>query len=224
MVVASSHAVGRELIGIGVPEDRVRVIHNGVDTDEFHPGPEDPVRLGLPSQGPRALFVGDICSNRKNLDTVLQALRSVQEVRLVVVGGLRGSPYPAMAQQLGVADRVTFVGYRSDVPSIMRACDFLVFPTRYEPFGLVVLEALSSGLPVIVSRAAGAAEIMSSQCGFILEDPNDVPSLSSAMRQLADEQVRGCMAKAARDTASAHGWRRMAGEYLTLFHSLNAHR
>lgn len=223
VVVAISHAVQRELIGIGVPQDRIRVIHNGVDTEEFRPGPADPSGLGLPPKGPRALFVGDIRSNRKNLDTVLHALRSIHEMQLVVVGQLQGSMYPAMARQLGVADRVTFLGYRSDVASIMRACDFLVFPTRYEPFGLVVLEALSSGLPVIVTRGAGAAEVMSPQCGFVLEDPNDIRSLSGAMIQLAAEQVRGCMAKAARATASAHGWRRMAGEYLTLFHGLPAH-
>jgi glycosyltransferase involved in cell wall biosynthesis len=221
-VVAISHAVERELIGIGVPQHRIRVIHNGVNTEEFRPGPENPAALGLPPTGPRALFVGDIRSRRKNLDAVLRALRLVQQVRLVVVGQLQGSPYPAMARELGVGDRVTFLGYRSDVASIMRACDFLVFPTRYEPFGLVVLEALSSGLPVIVTRAAGAAEVMNPQCGFVLDDPDDIGSLGRAMCRMADAEHRRQMADGARVVACGCGWQRMADEYLRLFHSLSA--
>lgn len=220
VVVAISKAVQRELVAVGVPHDRIRVIYNGVDTEEFRPGPANPAEMGLPPQSPRALFVGDIRSNRKNLDTVLQAMQSVPNMRLVVVGRLQGSPYPAMARQLGVADRVTFLGYRSDVANIMRACDFLVFPTRYEPFGLVVLEALSSGLPVIVTRVAGAAEVTSPQCGFVLDDPDDASSLARAMSGLVDAQAGRQMANAARAAACEYGWQRMANEYLTLFHSL----
>lgn len=216
-VVAISHAVERELAGIGVPGDQIRVIHHGVDTDEFHPGPQDPVALGLPATGPRALFVGDIRSGRKNLEAVLRALRSAQQVRLIVVGQLEGSPYPAMARQLGVSERVTFLGFRSDVASIMRACDFMVFPTRYEPFGLVVLEALSSGLPVIVTRAAGAAEIMSPQCGVLLDDPDQIEPLAKAMHELSDSHFRESAAKAARDVACQHDWRRMSAQYMDLF-------
>lgn len=223
VVVAISHVVQRELVAIGVPEHRIRVIHNGVDPEEFCPGPAEPSALGLPPQGARALFIGDIRSRRKNLDAVLKALRSVQKMQLIVAGRLQGSPYPAMARQLGVADRVTFLGYRSDVASIMRACDFLVFPTRYEPFGLVVLEALSTGLPVIVTRLAGAAEIVSPHCGFLLEDPDDIDSLASAMSRLEDARVRCCMSNAARATARVHGWKRMAKAYLTIFHEVGSH-
>ena len=221
-VVAIARTVERELVGIGVSPERIRVIHHGVDTDEFHPGPEDPVALGLPATGPRALFVGDIRSGRKNLDAVLRALRWVQQVRLIVIGQLEGSPYPSMAQQLGVSDRVTFLGFRSDVATVMRACDFMVFPTRYEPFGLVVLEALSSGLPVIVTRAAGAAEIMNPQCGVLLDDPDQIEPLARGMQQLSDPHVRESAAKAAREIACQHDWRRMSEQYMELFAEVSA--
>jgi glycosyltransferase involved in cell wall biosynthesis len=129
-----------------------------------------------------------------------------------------------MARRLGIDKRVTFLGYRSDVANIMRACDFLVFPTRYEPFGLVVLEALSSGLPVIVTRAAGAVEVMNPECGELLDDPDDVASLSRAMNRLADTELRNRMSKATRAAACGHGWQRMAEEYLALFRGVGASR
>jgi glycosyltransferase involved in cell wall biosynthesis len=115
VIVACSHAVQQELIAIGVPQDRIRVIHNGVDTEEFRPGPADAAALGLPPTRPLALFVGDIRSGRKNLDAVLRALPSVQNLELVVVGALPGSPYPAMARRLGIDKRVKNLSYRSDV-------------------------------------------------------------------------------------------------------------
>lgn len=221
-VVAISDAVRKELVSIGIPDGRIRVIHNGVDTDEFRPGPADPSALGLPIDGPKALFVGDIRSDRKNLGTVLRALRLVGEMRLIVVGKMEGSPYPEMARELGVDERVTFLGYRSDVAAVMRACDLFVFPTRYEPFGLVVLEALSSGLPVIVSRDAGAAEVMTDGCGAILDDPLDGHALASAMRQLADDRLRKSMAPLARARACGHDWRQMGTQYLRLFQELES--
>ncbi len=131
-VVPPSEKIRKELVSIGVADEKIRVIYNGVDLDEFHPGQESRQALGLPQAKPLALFVGDIRTPRKNLDTTLKALAQTQGVHLAVAGRLANSPFPQLAKDLGIADRVTFLDYRRDIGKLMRAVDLFVFPSRYE--------------------------------------------------------------------------------------------
>ncbi len=217
-IIAVSGQVRQELIAAGVAPDKIRVIGNGVDLDEFHPGVEDRNALGLPPDAPLALFAGDLRLPRKNLDTVLQAMTRLPDLHLAVAGRVEGSPYPAMAAGLGVQDRVHFLGFRSDMPALMRACDFLAFPSRYEPFGLVLLEALASGLPVLTASSAGGAEILSAACGHVLDDPEDAEELAAvAQAWIAQPERLRQMALAARQIAREHSWNRMADAYLSLY-------
>jgi glycosyltransferase involved in cell wall biosynthesis len=219
-VIAVSGKVKQELAQIGVPPENIHVILNGVDLDEFYPGQIDPVTLGIPSGQTLALFVGDITSCRKNLDTVLKAMVSVESLHLVVVGDSRKSPYPEMAQDLKIEKRVHFLGYRRDVANIMRAVDFFVFPSRYEACTLVILEAMASGLPIITATSTGGAEIVSEAAGIILESPEDIPALVRAMQQLHDcPQLRQTMSMAARSIALKRSWGVVAAEYLHVFES-----
>lgn len=217
-VVAVSAKLRRDLVSIGVEERRIRVILNGVDTDEFHPGQQDRVALGLPAGVPIALFAGDIRTPLKNLPGVLQALTQVPGLHLAVCGEARRSPYPQLARQLGLGDRVHFIGFRRDLPAVMRACDLLVFPSRCDAFGLVVLEAMASGLPVITALSAGASEVVGDDSGFVLQNPDDVPALAAHLRVFSDDaDLRRRMGRAARAAAEQHTWARMAGQYLQLF-------
>jgi glycosyltransferase involved in cell wall biosynthesis len=217
-VVAVSERVRRDLIGIGVPADRIRVIWNGVDVAEFRPGPADRAAPGLPEGVPLALFVGNIRTPIKNLETVLRALTTTPDLHLAVVGALPGSPYPALAETLGVQDRVHFLGFRQDVADLMRAADLFVFPSRYEPFALVLLEAMASGLPVITVETVGAADLLTPECGVKLADPEDALALADALRMLlAAPERRAQMGKAARKVAECYRWERMADDYLTLY-------
>lgn len=224
-VVPVSESVRRELVRIGVSPERASVILNGVDLTEFHPGPADRGALGLPGSVPLALFAGDIKTPRKNLDTVLKALVEVVPLHLAVVGSLEGSPYPALAERLGLTDRVHFLGYRRDVAALMRASDLFVFPSRYEACSLVLLEALASGLPVVTAITTGGAEVVSSEAGLILSDPDDAAGLVGALTSLADDPtLRRCMGQAARDVAERHSWTRMADQYLSLYTQVGAAR
>jgi glycosyltransferase involved in cell wall biosynthesis len=192
-VVAVSEKLKAELVAGGVPPARITTILNGVDTQEFAPGPADRAALGLPAQVPIALFAGDLRTSRKNLDSVLQALAtSAPALHLAVAGRHDNTGWPAMADRLGLSDRVHFLGFRTDMPAVMRAADFFVFPSRYEACSLVLLEALASGLPVITA-------------------------ISAAMARLAqDASLLAGMRHAARRTALAHGWQAMARRYLAL--------
>ncbi|GAX35859.1 glycosyltransferase family 4 protein [Nodularia sp. NIES-3585] len=224
VVVAVSEKVAQELVSIGVPRSRIRVIVNGVDLQEFAPGLGDRQKLGLPTDVNLALFAGDIRTPRKNLDTVLHALAKVPDLHLAVVGNTEGSPFPPLAASLGLNERVHFMGYRRDIPEIMRSADLFVFPSRYEACTLVLLEALSSGMPVITALATGGAELVTPESGIVLSDSDDLEALTQALQLLtSDRTLRQQMGKTARSIAEQHSWTNMAQTYLDLFEELINH-
>jgi len=222
-IIAVSETIKRELIEIGVPPEKIQVISNGVDVDEFYPTlptNQDRQKIGLPEKVDLALFVGEFKTNRKNLDTVLKALVNVPTLHLAVVGSIDKSPYPQLAKQLGVNERVHFLGYRSDIAKIMQNVDFFVFPSRYEPFGMVVSEAMSSGLPVITTEVAGVASIVTSECGIVLKDSEDILALTNALIKLTTNvDLRKRMGLSARTIAEQHTWISKANNYLDIFES-----
>lgn len=222
--VAVSPKVKKEIdaLNVRVP---VTVIENGVDTTRFNPeGNTVPkAELECPSHAPVALFVGDIRSSIKNLETVLRALREVPEMHLIVAGDSDGSPFPKRANQLRIADRVHFLGFRQDIPALMRTADLFVFPSQYESFSLVLLEAMATGTPVITARTVGAAELVGPDCGIVLEEPNDPHTLAESMRTLvADDERRRAMGRAARQTAKRYRIETTGHRYVDLFESMKS--
>lgn len=225
VVAAVSGAIRRQLAEIGVSSDRIRVIPNGVDITEFCPGSASRRDLGLPETVPIALFVGDSQTPRKNLSSVLRAMVDISSLHLAVAGSIRKSPLPALARQLEIDDRVHFLGYRNDVASLMRAADFFVFPSRYEANSLAILEALASGLPVVTASTAGAVELVGVDCGFVVQDPNDVESLQAAMCQLTYEpDLRKRMGVSGRRVAMENTWRHMVDRYVALYEEILQNR
>jgi glycosyltransferase involved in cell wall biosynthesis len=217
-IIAVSSKVRDELVALGLPSDSIHVVHNGVDLEEFYPGPVNRTALGLPEDVPLGLFAGGIGTPRKNVDSVLQAMVKVPEMHLAILGSTEGSPYPALARQLGVATRAHFLGFRRDVPALMRSADFLAFPSRYEACSLVLLEALGTGLPIVTAKTAGGAELVNDDCGFVLPNPDDVDALANVLARLvADTSLRKRMSRAARAVAERHSWQQMADRYLELF-------
>ena len=220
-IVAVSNKVGQDLLEIGVPPGSIRVIANGVDLQEFAPGSSDRQIWDLPQEVPLALFAGDIRIQRKNLDTVLHALVKVPALHLAVAGITEGSPYLELASSLGLDKRVHFLGYRQDVPQLMKAADFLVFPSRYEPFGLVVIEAMATGIPVITASSTGAADLVKPEAGIVISDPEDVKALTEALQTLTSyPELRNKMGQAARTIAEQHSWKFMAQHYVDLFEEI----
>jgi glycosyltransferase involved in cell wall biosynthesis len=218
IVVAVSDLVRDQVEGLGIASERIRVIRNGVDLREFSPGAGNRRSYGLPDAVPLALFVGEIHTRRKNLETVLAALRHVPSLHLAVVGSTEGSPYPGLASRLGVDGRVHFLGYRKDIATIMRCADAFVLPARYDPCPLVLLEALASGLPVVTTATVGGSELVAGECGLVLADPNDVEGLGAALARVSEDGgSRAAMSEAARRVAERHSWERMAAEYVSLY-------
>jgi glycosyltransferase involved in cell wall biosynthesis len=170
VVIANSKRTKDDLIRrVGVAEEKIRVVYYGCDGTRFRPATEAErvelrARLSVTAPGPLAVFVGSLGDHRKGFDVLFDAWRSLcrsasWDGTLLVVG--RGAQLPywrARAQSEGLSSRIAFLGFRTDVPDILRAVDVLVSPTRYEAYGLGVHEALCCGLPALVSASAGVAE------------------------------------------------------------------
>ena len=219
-VIAVSEVVRQDLIALGIQAERVEVIYNGVDTVEFAPGASERESFGLPAEPLLALFVGDIKSPRKNLATLLHALVDVPDMHLVVAGETKGSSAPQLAEELAIANRVHFVGKTKRVASLMRSCNLFVFPSRYEAHPLVVLEAMASGLPIILSKSVGSVGSFR-QYVSVLDDPDDPKSLASLMNALATSpERRVAMGAAARQRAEGLSWADTTEGYFRVFESV----
>ncbi|MBB5442475.1 MULTISPECIES: glycosyltransferase family 4 protein [unclassified Paraburkholderia] len=223
VITAVSQKVADEIRAIGLtPRNRVDVIYNGVDTQGFAAASGDRAKFRLPDDVFLLLFVGDLRTPRKNLGTVLAALKHLPEhVQIAVAGFLPGSPYPDEAKALGIAHRVHFLGLVKEMPVLMHSVDAFVFPSRYEAMSLSLLEAMAAGLPVVTARTAGGAEIITPECGIVLDDPDDPQALARAVAQLAgDDSARHAMGIAASELATGFGWARMAAQYIALYRQL----
>ena len=219
-VVAVSEAVRRHLLEIGVAESQVVVIPNGVDTTEFRPAEPDDRTRCYGERGVTGLFVGDLQTPRKNLDTVLRALCACPGVRLDVVGRVGPSPYPAIAKSMGLGERVTFLGYRRDVANLMRSSEFVVFPSLYEPSGLVLLEGMATGVPVVTATSVGGTELVDDECAIVIDDPRDHAALADAMNRLAaSPALRARMGEAGRKRALNLSFADAATRYCDLYQS-----
>jgi glycosyltransferase involved in cell wall biosynthesis len=223
VITAVSQKVADEIVAIGLtPDNRVDVIYNGVDTQGFAAASGDRAKFNLPADAFLLLFVGDLRTPRKNLGTVLAALKHLPEhVQIAVAGYLPGSPYPEQAKALGIAHRVHFLGLVKEMPVLMHSVDAFVFPSRYEAMSLSLLEAMAASLPVVTARTAGGAEIITPECGIVLDDPDDPLALAGAVAKLAGNDVaRRAMGAAASELATGFGWARMAGQYIALYRQL----
>ena len=216
-IVAVSQMVKDELIGSGIAAGKINVVVNGVDLDTFHPGPADRQALKLPEGVPLGLFVGDIKSPIKNPDGCLRALAAVPGVHLAFAGRPEGSPLPKLAEELDIADRVHFLGFRRDIADLMRAVDFFLLPSRRDSCPLVLLEALASGLPAIVSKQVGTYTLVGETAGVVVDSPDDHVALAEAIGLMRDNpERRDEMSTAARAIAEQHSWERMAERYLEI--------
>lgn len=190
LVVCNSDRTVQDVVNrVGVDPQRVRRVYYGVDAGRFS-GCADQAdaktALGRDPSVPVVLFVGALGDRRKGFDTVYAAWNAIcrtsaWDAHLVVAGaGAELGRWRALADRDGIASRISFLGYRTDVPALMAAADLLVHPARYEAYGLAVHEAICSGVPSIVSRTAGIAERFPRDLSSLLiEDVDSATDLSA---------------------------------------------
>ncbi|MBD3221967.1 glycosyltransferase [bacterium] len=212
-MIAVSEAVRDGLIASGLETTRLVTIPNGVAWPGREPEPRVLRReLGISdAPGPVVGCVGRLCPT-KGLDTLFWAATLLRGrwpgLRLVLVGtdtrgGSYGDELRRLARDLRIS--VTFCGYRSRAARLMRAFDMLVVPSRAEPFGLVTLEALARGVPVVATRSGGSREIVRDGCEGLLVPPADPEALAAAISlMLADHALHArCVREGPRRVAEA---------------------
>jgi glycosyltransferase involved in cell wall biosynthesis len=224
-VVATSTEETTELVRLGAPRHRITVVPCGVDVDQFTPeGPaaERGSRL-------RVLSIGRLVP-RKGFDTVIRAIAAVPDVELVIAGGPAAEQLDAdreatrlrqLADRLGVADRVRLVGAvpRPDVPALLRSADLVVCAPWYEPFGIVPLEAMACGVPVVATAVGGFVDTVVDGATGKLVPPGRPDALAAAIRRLLGEPFwREAYGTAGVDRArSRYSWTRIAADTAAVY-------
>jgi UDP-glucose:(heptosyl)LPS alpha-1,3-glucosyltransferase len=210
----------------GFPEEKIQVIYNGVDFDRFNPGVRrfrKDVRgqLGIREDSVVALFVAHDFK-RKGLKSIMKSLSLLRDrfesLICVVVGDGKSPKYQARAKRFRVEHKIVFAGTSANVEQFYGAADFFVFPTLYDPFANVHLEALACGLPVITTRAAGGAELIrNSENGFVIPSSDNVNELSEKILALAEPAVREKMSRLAAESVKEFTLERNARDVLKLY-------
>ena len=217
----------------GDAAESIIVIPNGVDLKMFSPAnrPIYRERLRLkydisPSELVLMFAGGDW--ERKGVLYLIGALALLPrlDVRLLIIGSGDEEFYGQLAELKQVRERIIFVSHSSNPSEYYAASDVFVFPTIYEPFGLVILEAMASALPVITSRVAGAADvIVDGVNGLLLREPSDVNDLAARIELLlSNAELRKTMGEYARKTAEDLSWNQVAEKTIDVYVGILASR
>ncbi|MGB5133286.1 MAG: glycosyltransferase family 4 protein, partial [Steroidobacteraceae bacterium] len=232
--VAISAEVERELLAQGVPDERIHLIPNGVDVDQFQPAKpwqqaELRQQLGLPP-GPVLVYTGRLVSY-KGLPLLLDAWREICGRRpgtLVFVGEGGGDIHncePSLkdfAATHQMSARVRFAGAVTRVEDWLRAADLFVFPTENEAFGLSLVEAMACGLAAVTTRVGGMADyVVDGANAWVVEAGNRVAMITAIERLLDDGALAARLGQAARETVQERfGGHAIAAQYERLLTDL----
>lgn len=216
---------------------RIRVVHPGVDFERFS-GPDRAAcraeirgRYGIGPKDLLVLFVG-MNFEVKGLDTIIAAVGKARRahpdaaIRLLVVGRGDARKYGDIAREHGVGGAVSFAGpHQEGVERYYRAADLFAMLSRFDTFGMAVLEAMAAGLPVVVSPNVGAKDVVAEGVnGFIIPAAEDPDAASRAIAALAEGETLVRLGSEAQRKASRRTWERTAGEVTRVYNEIWATR
>ncbi|MBD3387513.1 MAG: glycosyltransferase [Candidatus Altiarchaeales archaeon] len=227
-VIAISESIKDEVVeNYGIPGEKVRVIYSGVNLEEFNPKKKEEARREVRSK--HGLGEDDIVLSfsgwefkRKGLKYIIEALPGLdRNIKLVVVGAAESKPYKSLAERKSVGDRIVFAGHSNNISEYYAASDIFVFPTAYEPFGLVITEAMATGIPVVTTRSAGAAELITDGVdGMLLDSPYSSEEIVEKIRHILDNDLLSDMGVRARKTAERYSWESVTDQTLEVYGEL----
>lgn len=215
-IIAVSAEVKRDIIAnYGVAADRIEVLYNGVDAQRFHPARRETFRrsvrerCNIPQDARVVLFVGS-GFRRKGLDRVIAAfaLAKMAGIYLLVLGSdARLARYRDWADTIAPG-RIIFAGRQEGIENYYAASDLAVLPALQEAFGNVVLESLASGLPILVSRNVGAAEVLEGRlANGIVDEPDKPEKLAAKILSFLAKNADGALVHEARKIGERYSWK-----------------
>jgi glycosyltransferase involved in cell wall biosynthesis len=223
VVCPSAHSRATQLT-FGLQSDKVQVIYNSVDTDRFSNGVAQNARniLGFGSERRIILFSSRLEGQKRPLEAV-RAFSKIAaanpDVDLVFVG--RGALEPdarALAESLGLKDRVHFAGFQQNVHDWLAAASIWILPTESENFSLAVLEALAAGCPMVTTNCPGNDEVLVNEENALMVEVGDVDAMVNGLsRILSDEAFSRGLSENARKTGERFALSRMIDQYAVCY-------
>ncbi len=217
-----------------IDPERVTVVHPGIDASPYAKLDRERCRreirgsFGIGPDEPLILFVS-MNFAIKGLDHLLRGLGRLRErdpesrFRLLVIGRGDEKAYRRLARELGLGDAVIFAGAvaREKLPEFYLAGDLLAMLSRFDTFGMVVLEAMAAGLPVLISGSVGARDIVrEGENGFIIDDPADEEAVAERIATILNREALERMGREALKTAGENSWDRAVARALTVYEEI----
>ncbi len=217
-----------------VDSQLVRVIHPGIDTAPYEDLDRELCRreirgrFGIGADEPLILFVS-MNFAIKGLDHILRGLSSLRgkdssaRFRLLVIGRGDEKTYGRLARELGLGDAVVFAGAvaREKLPEFYLAGDLYAMLSRFDTFGMVVLEAMAAGLPVLISGCVGARDIVrEGENGFVVENPADEETIAERIKTMLNGNIWERMGREALKTAGENSWEAVATRVLAIYEEI----
>jgi D-inositol-3-phosphate glycosyltransferase len=233
-IVTSTMEEKNNLIRLyGSQPEKVRIIPGGVDLDLFRPIDREKARSELDLEAYRRvlLFAGRL-QPFKGLELLLRAMTHLPNhgtTQLLVVGGNAGKTdelvkMNSLVKKLGISSMVTFVGAveHEKMPTFYNAADICVVPSFHESFGLVAVEALASGTPVVASRAGGLAMIVQDgENGYLFDERSPEVLATYLCLLMSENEIREAMASSARQSVMKYNWSSTAKQLLQVYRELS---
>lgn len=205
--LCTSTAMVQELIDHGI--ERVDLWQRGVDTETFHPSLASVEMRSHLSQGnpesPLLLYVGRLGAE-KEIDRIKAILEAIPEARLALVGD---GPHRQALEEHFAGTSTHFVGYLrgKELGSAYASADAFIFPSRTETLGLVLLEAMAAGCPVVAARSGGIPDIVTDGVnGYLFDPTDDEGAIAATIRLLSHKEERETLRTNARQEAERWGW------------------
>ena len=242
IVAATQAEVGQLQLLYNVPREKISIIPPGVDIGRFYPIPVDEAKEVIgEGKCPRLLlFVGRI-EPLKGIDTLIRALANLRQngamehecYSLAIIGGEPDAPPEDMSaemarlktlcRELGLDDLVVFLGKRSQdtLPYYYSASEILIMPSHYESFGMVALEAMACGTPVVASQVGGLAFLVQDGITGYVVPGGDAEALAKTLEKLMkDPALRERLGKQAAEYASFYSWEKIAVRVKTVYEEI----
>lgn len=230
LLIAVSNNIKRDVqTNYGLPDECFRLAYPGVNADDFSAATTSRYRnqqrsqLGISTDDVVILFVGTEFK-RKGLNTLLKAysLLSTTNTRLIIAGGGDKNEYGKLAQRLGIAKTVTFLGLVTDMRPVYAMSDIYVLPTLSDPFSMAPIEAMASGVATITSSAkfAGSSEHIKNREALMIDNPRDPKEIANAIRMLMNTNCRAKLREKGRQLAEKLTWERTTAATLSTYYEV----